>query len=384
MVEEIPQELFKEQKGLAEQVQQSPLKVQNLTRRQLEKYNFTKFEAGEVVKKFFKHMDKFLLKVDQVSSTELSSSLEDAMDQVVEQTKFRMEYGRAADVARCSQDVEPPPLPAFSPVRRARGSQQPPVPEPPAAAAAGPRERAERAMAASPPSGKGWGNRDKFAGVATTGEKGDIGDTTLSFAAVARQQGDDLEGDISPKSVQSSDSEPAPLDKEIAEPRLRLVDRLEDHENVWVMLDEGCNQTCHGTKWRKRSEGVLARFGLRFNSVKSGGTSFKGIGAAKAVGKVSMSFALQISPETGSKPRSARLQGELSSVELDSPDVLFLLSLQDQVQLGLIKDLRRGECRISGYAGTLQLARHTRPTSSVREPVWGERHREALQVCDVS
>ena len=60
------------------------------------------------------------------------------------------------------------------------------------------------------------------------------------------------------------------------------------------------------------------------------------------------------------------------------------LSLQDQVQLGLIKDLRRGECRISGYAGTLQLARHTRPTSSVREPVWGERHREALQVCDVS
>ncbi|CAE7221794.1 GIP [Symbiodinium sp. CCMP2592] len=72
VVEEIPQKLFKEQKGLAEQVQQSPLKVQNLTRRQLEEYNFTKFEAGEVVKKFFKHMDKFLLKVDQVSSTELS------------------------------------------------------------------------------------------------------------------------------------------------------------------------------------------------------------------------------------------------------------------------------------------------------------------------
>ena len=73
-------------KGLAEQVQQSALKVQNLTRRQLEEYNFTKFEAGEVVKKFFKHMDKFLLKVGQVSSTELSSFLEDAMDQVVEQT----------------------------------------------------------------------------------------------------------------------------------------------------------------------------------------------------------------------------------------------------------------------------------------------------------
>ena len=91
---------------------------------------------------------------------------------------------------------------------------------------------------------------------------------------------------------------------------LSLEDPLEDHENVWVMLHEGCNQTCHGTKWRRHSEGVLARFGLRFNSVKSSGTSFKGIGAAKAVGKVSMPFALQISPETGSKRRSTRLQGE--------------------------------------------------------------------------
>ena len=30
------------------------------------------------------------------------------------------------------------------------------------------------------------------------------------------------------------------------------------------------------------------------------------------------------------------------------------------MQLGLIKDLRRGERRISGYTGTLQLAKHTR------------------------
>ncbi|CAE7832525.1 GIP [Symbiodinium sp. CCMP2592] len=346
VVEEIPQKLFKEQKGLAEQVQQSPLKVQNLTRRQLEEYNFTKFEAGEVVKKFFKHMDKFLLKVDQVSSTELSSCLEDAMDQVVEQTKLRMQHGRAADVARSSQDVEPPPLPAFSPVRRERRSAQPrEQASPAAAAAAGPRERGAAvrdAMAASPPSGKGWESREKFAGVATA------------------EKSSDPEGDISPKSVQSSDSEPAPLDEEIAEPQLQLVDPLEDHENVWVMLDEGCNQTCHGTKWRAHSSKVLAKFGLRFTSVRSSGTSFKGIGAARATGKFAMPFALRIMPESGGLRRSTRLQGELSSVELDSPDVLCLLSLQDQVQLGLIKDLRRGECRISGYAGTLQLARHSK------------------------
>ncbi|CAE7200469.1 GIP [Symbiodinium sp. CCMP2592] len=366
VVEEIPQKLFKEQKGLAEQVQQSPLKVQNLTRRQLEEYNFTKFEAGEVVKKFFKHMDKFLLKVDQVSSTELSSCLEDAMDQVVEQTKLRMQHGRAADVARSSQEVEPPPLPAFSPVRRERRSAQPrEQASPAAAAAAGPRERGAAvsdAMAASPPSGKGSGSREKFAGVATAERKGDPGeDTKLTLTALVGQlQKDDLEGDISPKSVQSSDSEPAPLDEEIAEPQLQLVDPLEDHENVWVMLDEGCNQTCHGTKWRAHSSKVLAKFGLQFTSVRSSGTSFKGIGAARATGKFAMPFALRIMPESGGLRRSTRLQGELSSVELDSPDVLCLLSLQDQVQLGLIKDLRRGECRISGYAGTLQLARHSK------------------------
>ncbi|CAE7211787.1 RE1 [Symbiodinium sp. CCMP2592] len=366
VVEEIPQKLFKEQKGLAEQVQQSPLKVQNLTRRQLEEYNFTKFEAGEVVKKFFKHMDKFLLKVDNVSSTELSSCLEDAMDQVVEQTKLRMQHGRAADVARSSQEVEPPPLPAFSPVRRERRSAQPREhASPAAAAAAGPRERGAAvrdAMAASPPSGKGWGSREKFAGVATVNKEGDPGeDTKLTLTALVGQlQKDDLEGDISPKSVQSSDSEPAPLDEEIAEPQLQLVDPLEDHENVWVMLDEGCNQTCHGTKWRAHSSKVLAKFGLQFTSVRSSGTSFKGIGAARATGKFAMPFALRIMPESGGLRRSTRLQGELSSVELDSPDVLCLLSLQDQVQLGLIKDLRRGECRISGYAGTLQLARHSK------------------------
>ncbi|CAE7692632.1 RE1 [Symbiodinium sp. CCMP2592] len=303
--------LEKEQKGLAEQVQQSPLKVQNLTRRQLEEYNFTKFEAGEVVKKFFKHMD--------------------AMDQVVEQTK----------------------------------SAQPREQASPAAAAAGPRERGAAvrdAMAASPPSGKGWGSREKFAGVATVDKKGDPGeDTKLTLTALVGQlQKDDLEGDISPKSVQSSDSEPAPLDEEIAEPHLQLVDPLEDHENVWVMLDEGCNQTCHGTKWRAHSSKVLAKFGLQFTSVRSSGTSFKGIGAARATGKFAMPFALRIMPESGGLRRSTRLQGELSSVELDSPDVLCLLSLQDQVQLGLIKDLRRGECRISGYSGTLQLARHSK------------------------
>ena len=175
-----------------------------------------------------------------------------------------------------------------------------------------------------------------------------------------QRQDDDPSGDISPKSDASSGSElAAPLEEEIAEPRLPLVDPFEDHENVWVMLDEGCNQTCHGTKWRRHSEGVLAGYGLQFLQQKAAGTSFKGIGAAKAVGKYSMPFALLISNGTGRR-RDIRLQGELASTELDSPDVLCLLSLQDQVQLGLVKDLRKGTAKVSGYSGQLRLARHVR------------------------
>ena len=356
-------------------------------RRQLEEYTFTKFEAGDVVKRFFKHMDKYLMKADQVTSTELSSFLEDAMDHVVEETRLRMERDRATEAsrssaARSSAEVEPPPVPAFSPVRRTRGSTLEPTP---ASAAALGSSRGSARMAASPPSGKGFGGREKFAGMAI-GEKDDPqGDITLDLAAgaaEAAQQGDDPSGDISPKSNASSDSElAAPLEEEIAEPRLPLVDPFEDHDNVWVMLDEGCNQTCHGTQWRRHSEGVLAGYGLQFLQQKAAGTSFKGIGAAKAVGKYSMPFALLISNGTGRR-RDIRLQGELASTELDSPDVLCLLSLQDQVQLGLVKDLRKGTAKGVRVLRTAspRAPRADRPFAPVREPVWGERHGEAPQV----
>ena len=266
-----------------------------------------------------------------------------------------------SSAARSSAEVEPPPLPTFSPVRRTRGSATQVEQTPPPAAVLG-SSRGSARMAASAPSGKGLGGREKFAGMAI-GEKDDPQrDITLDLVAVARQQVDDPLGDISPKSDASSESElAAPLEPEAAEPQLPLVDPFEDHDNVWVMLDEGCNQTCHGTRWRKHSEEVLSRrHGLRFLPQQQSGTSFKGIGAAKAVGRYSLPFALQISQETASQRRNTRLQGELTSTELDSPDVLCLLSLQDQVQLGLVKDLRRGECKISGYAGKLQLARHVK------------------------
>ena len=56
----------------------------------------------------------------------------------------------------------------------------------------------------------------------------------------------------------------------------------------------------------------------------------------------------------------ANLLRELKSVELDNLEVLCLLSLQDRVQLGLIKDLRRGRAKLSGHRGSLEVARHAK------------------------
>ena len=84
IIDETPQTLHKESLALAQKLAGSPTQQQDLTRRQLQEYTFSQFEAGKVVKTFFKQMDKYLVNKESVTSTELSSFLEDAMDSVVE------------------------------------------------------------------------------------------------------------------------------------------------------------------------------------------------------------------------------------------------------------------------------------------------------------
>ena len=68
-------------KDLASQIQSSSLKQQDLTRRHLDEVELTRMEAGDIIKKFVKHWDKRLCRVDTVTSTELSSALEDFIDE---------------------------------------------------------------------------------------------------------------------------------------------------------------------------------------------------------------------------------------------------------------------------------------------------------------
>ena len=322
-IEEIPQKLWKTQQGLAEQVKQSPLRQQDLTRRQLEEYNFTKFEAADVVKRFFKHMDKFLVKVDSVTSTELSSFLEDAMDAVREQSsRPSPDFDPAA---RSSSAAPPAPV---SPERAPRHLASNPVtPQRPTAAVSQTSPPTLPRASSGKGSGAGTPARKPFAGMALS---------------------DDSAGSVGADSDHSDGTVKTAI--AVPEPTLRLVDPFKDNDNVWVMLDEGCNTTCHGTAWRLHSATVLAKHGLRTLRLDSNGGSFKGVGSAKAIGRHLLPFALKL----GRSP----LLGEIRSVELDSPDLLCLLSLQDQVQLGLVKDLRKSRVRLSGYKGWVELARH--------------------------
>ena len=118
------------------------------------------------------------------------------------------------------------------------------------------------------------------------------------------------------------------------EPSLPLVDPLEDNTSIYVMLDEGCNTTCHGKGWRLHAERILANHGMQLLQVSQTSGTFKGVGASRTTGKWRVPFALQM------EPTGALLHGDLESAELDSNDVPCLLSLTDQVQLGFVKNLR--------------------------------------------
>ena len=79
-------------------------------------------------------------------------------------------------------------------------------------------------------------------------------------------------------------------EEQVSEPALPPVDLLEDHDNIWVMLDEGCNTTCHGRRWRQNAESVLSKHGLRMLRMSDASGSFRGIGSSRCTGKFKLPF----------------------------------------------------------------------------------------------
>ena len=59
---------------------------------------------------------------------------------------------------------------------------------------------------------------------------------------------------------------------------LPLIDPKKDDWNLWALLDEGCNSTCHGEQWRIHAQAVLKRRGYAPMRLSESKSSFSGIG----------------------------------------------------------------------------------------------------------
>ena len=167
-------------------------------------------------------MDKYLVNKESVTSTERSSFLEDAMDTVVEGRERvpRLAYSEAAPLATATASSS-----------AALGSGAPRTPP-----------------SASAKTGKGKGS---------------------PAANMALGKG-----------VTTPDGHMA----QFPEASLPLVDPYEDHDNVWVMLDEGCNSTCHGSRWHAHTTKLLSKHGLKMEKLDHLGGQFRGVGAARVLG----------------------------------------------------------------------------------------------------
>ena len=140
----------------------------------------------------------------------------------------------------------------------------------------------------------------------------------------------------------------------LPEPReapLPLIDPFTGNE-VWVILDEGCNNSCHSLKWRQNAERCLARHDLRCGVQQIKPTSYIGIGHMKCTAKVDFPMSIAMYPS------ELHIGGTLVSNEMESGDHSLLLSLPAQAKLGLIKDMRIGKGTLREYPDQeLKLAR---------------------------
>ena len=275
-IEEVPQRLHKAGKELAGKVQDLPLGRQDLTRRQLDEVEFTSMEAGSIIKQFVKYWDKRLCRVQSVTSTELSSVLMDIMDDRRPQPgSATASASAAAGVGRSESAPRTPQKPRAS----AAGAGSSPAPRTlPRAAAAAPKRSPERR------------------GYMAAAEKGGATEHAQQGAHVTLSEGTGQDSFV--------------------EPSLPLVDPLEDNTSIYVMLDEGCNTTCHGKGWRLHAERILANHGMQLLQVSQTCGTFKGVGASRTTGKWKVPFALQMEP-TGALKRRTGQQRRAVPVELD-------------------------------------------------------------------
>ena len=114
--------------------------------------------------------------------------------------------------------------------------------------------------------------------------------------------------------------------------------------HLFVLLDSGCNKTCHGECWLQRYQRAVGVGD--FHMSEDTGGNFNGIGgkiSTNGIRHLDVSFELE---------DGGLAVGDLNSVELAESDAPLLLSVADQRKLGLVLELEENRDRV--YSRTLK------------------------------
>lgn len=117
--------------------------------------------------------------------------------------------------------------------------------------------------------------------------------------------------------------------------------------DVYCILDEGCNSSCHSSKWAEDATRKLNALGYDFPFKTTESKSCAGLGS-----KGSKTEGLKTVPVSLRFADSDRvLNGAIESQQLAEGDTPILLSLHASAALGIMKNMRT--CEISIHAKPL-------------------------------
>ena len=116
-----------------------------------------------------------------------------------------------------------------------------------------------------------------------------------------------------------------------------------DDGNIYVVLDEGCNSTCHSKHWGDVVEAKLKKLGYDFPFSTTTSKNFAGLGEKGTTTEGSRTLPFSLHFDEGDP-----VHGVLESHQLSKGRSPLLLSLHAQAHLGLVKDLKNGIISING------------------------------------
>ncbi len=134
------------------------------------------------------------------------------------------------------------------------------------------------------------------------------------------------------------------MHKEIHADHLRIVDPYTD-PNVWAIVDDGCNASCHSDKWIHNAMSKWKAKGFTPRQLNCKATRFSGVGQKTTDGQFQIPMGLKLL-ESG-----MRIPGVMKSYQIGDSEHPLLISQSVQAMLGFVKDVRNGIITMTDYGG---------------------------------